>query len=70
MDLEKQEQLKTPSERAITSANETMIAGRRIQTKRWVNFVTDNPYHRGDPRHVIWHNAFYAERRRLGRRVL
>lgn len=64
MDLEKQERLEaveaTISERAIASANETVFA----------DVVTDNPYYRGDPRHVIWHNAFYAECRRLGRRVI
>lgn len=74
MGPEKQEQLKSVeaaiSERATASANETVFAGRRVQAKRWVNFVTDNPYYRGDPRHVIWHNAFYAECRRLGRRVI
>jgi hypothetical protein len=53
-------------ERGIIMARERKVL-RYGETNAY--YINNNPYGRHLPQHVVWHNAFYKERRLLGRKV-
>jgi hypothetical protein len=53
-------------ERGVTMARERKVLN---DWKTNTYYINNNPYERHLPQHVAWHNAFYEERRRLGRKV-
>lgn len=54
-----QEEVEKRRRRAIDHAIESA-------RNKYINIASGNPYNRGDYRHVLWHNIFYEERKRLG----
>lgn len=54
-----EEEIENRRQRAIDHAIESA-------RNKYRNIGSSNPYNRGDYRHVLWHNTFYEERKRLG----
>jgi hypothetical protein len=63
------EQIEKVVTTAQASARKTYTAGRGRLGFRYSKDILDNPYHLYRKEHVIWHNAFYAECRRMPRRI-
>jgi hypothetical protein len=54
-------------ERAKSMANDKIETFSGYKMKKYN--IKSNPYHRKHKLHVVWHNAFYDECKRIGRYI-